>query len=126
VSETSNALGKQLAQFLLTIIFLPFEAHISLDAIVRTLVRVFWTKQLMLEWKTASDAERGACASLPGFCRSMWVGPALSATAGAMARNRLAAIMMPTPKRTPPANAKTLIAITSIGEKPATVRAVNP
>ena len=41
---TADALGKQSAQFLFTLIFLPYEAYISLDAIVRTLVRVLWTK----------------------------------------------------------------------------------
>lgn len=77
---TASALGKDLVQFLCTLTFLPYEAYISLDAIVRTLARVFWTKQKMLEWKTASDAERGTRAGLPGFFRSMWIGPAIAGT----------------------------------------------
>ena len=49
---------------LLTFVFLPYEAYISADAIVRTLVRIVWTQRRLLEWKTASDAERGADGSL--------------------------------------------------------------
>ncbi len=79
LSVTANALGKQLAQLLFTLVFLLYEASISLDAIVRTLVRLHWTKKNLLEWKTSSDANRGAGASLPSFFRSMWMGPALSA-----------------------------------------------
>ena len=56
LSVTANALGKQLAQFLCTLVFLPYEAYISVDAIVRTLTRMLWTKTKMLEWKTSSDA----------------------------------------------------------------------
>ena len=41
---TASALGKHAAQFLFTLVFLPYDAYISLDAIVRTLVRMLWTK----------------------------------------------------------------------------------
>jgi cellobiose phosphorylase len=78
---TANALGKQLAQSLCTLVFLAYEAYISVDAIARTLVRMLWTKKKMLEWKTSSDAERSARVSLPGFFQSMWIGPAISETA---------------------------------------------
>src|SRR5207302_2240081 len=75
-----GALGKHAAQFLGTFIFLPYEAYISTDAIVRTLARMLWTKKKMLEWKTSSDADRGACVTLPGFLWSLWVGPVLAVT----------------------------------------------
>jgi len=78
---TAIALGKQGAQFLFTLVFLPYDAYVSLDAIVRTLVRVLWTRKKLLEWKTSSDATRSACTDLPGFFRSLGVGPAISATA---------------------------------------------
>ncbi len=77
---TAIALGKQGAQFLFILVFLPYDAYISLDAIVRTLARTFWTKRKLLEWKTSSDATRSACADLPGFFRSLAVAPAISAT----------------------------------------------
>ncbi len=78
---TTHTLGKQVTQVLFTLVFLPYDAFVSLDAIGRTLVRVHWTRKKMLEWKTSSDANRGACADLPGFLRSMWIGPAIAAPA---------------------------------------------
>jgi cyclic beta-1,2-glucan synthetase len=80
LSATTNALGKQTVQIVCMLGFLPYEAYIGLDAILRTLLRMVWTKKKLLEWKTSSDANRGACANLLGFFRSMWVGPAISAT----------------------------------------------
>ena len=75
------ALGKQAAQFLFTLVFLPYDAYISLDAIIRTLVRVHWTKQSLLEWKTSSDAQRSAGADLSSFFRSMGSAPAIAVVA---------------------------------------------
>ncbi|HEV3340130.1 MAG TPA: glucoamylase family protein, partial [Pirellulales bacterium] len=75
---TAGALGKHLAQCLFTLVFLPYDAYISLDAIVRTLVRVLWTKKNLLEWKTASSAERGAPEDLAGFFRTMWFAPVVA------------------------------------------------
>lgn len=77
---TTSGLGKQLAQFMFTMTFLPYEAFLSLDAIVRTLVRVLWTKRHLLEWRTSSDADRGAGADLSDYLWPMWIGPAISAT----------------------------------------------
>jgi cyclic beta-1,2-glucan synthetase len=77
--STLSAFGKQSAQFLCTFVFLPHEALISTDAIVRTLTRLLWTKTRMLEWKTASDASLGASTELASFYQAMWFGPALGA-----------------------------------------------
>ncbi|MBI2806874.1 MAG: cyclic beta 1-2 glucan synthetase [Planctomycetes bacterium] len=81
LSATVSTMGKQSVQFLCTFVFLPFEALISADAIVRTVTRMLWTKTKMLEWKTASDASLGASTDLASFIQSMWFGPALGATA---------------------------------------------
>ena len=81
LSVTANAVGKNLAQFVCAFIFLPNEANISADAIVRTITRMLWTKTRMLEWKTSSDATLGASTELVGFFRTMWFGPAISITA---------------------------------------------
>ena len=81
VRTTAGALGKQAAQFLFMLAFLPYDAYINLDAIVRTLVRVLWTKKLLLEWKTASSAESGAPDDLADFYRTMWFAPAIAAGA---------------------------------------------
>ena len=76
---TLQSLGRPLVQNALTFVFLPYEAYISADAIVRTLVRMVWTRRSMLEWKTASDSERGSNGSLTNMFRVMAVAPALAA-----------------------------------------------
>ena len=80
LSATGKSLGKHASQVLCTFIFLPYEAFISSDAIARTLARMLWTKKNLLEWKTSSDANRGASTTLSGYLRSMWVALALSVT----------------------------------------------
>ena len=82
----------QLGQIFLTLVFLPYDAFISLDAIGRTLLRLLITRKRLLEWQTSSDAERdgprrsrrllcdhvdraGGRAGWAGFCWS-WLQPA--------------------------------------------------
>ena len=77
----TGGLGRQIAQWCLTLVFLPYDAYVSVDAISRTLVRVLWTKNKLLEWKTASDAERSDSGKLTGFFRSMWFAPLVSLAA---------------------------------------------
>lgn len=76
VRETLQATGRPLAQNILSFVFLPYESYICCDAIIRTLVRVFWTKRRLLEWKTASDSERGSDGSLSGTIYQMMIAPA--------------------------------------------------
>jgi cyclic beta-1,2-glucan synthetase len=42
---------------LLNLVYLPYQALLSLDAIVRALVRRFITGERLLEWETAAEAE---------------------------------------------------------------------
>jgi cyclic beta-1,2-glucan synthetase len=56
-------LRRQVIQWLLVIIFIPFEALIALDAILLTLVRVFFTRQNLLEWVPAAKTSRMALAA---------------------------------------------------------------
>jgi cyclic beta-1,2-glucan synthetase len=80
LSVTLQALGQPLAYGLLTFVWMPYEAYVSLDAIARTLVRMGWTKRRRLEWKTASEAERGTDGNLGATFRAMAVAPVLAAT----------------------------------------------
>ncbi len=73
--------GKQAVQFVSTFVFLPYEAFISADAIVRTIWRMTLTKSKMLEWQTYSAANQSGDKSLQSFIRTMWIGPTLSITA---------------------------------------------
>jgi cyclic beta-1,2-glucan glucanotransferase len=65
-------------QIALAITFLPHQAWVSLDAIGRTLWRLLITRRKLLEWQTASRAERVTS----GTPREMWraMGPAVTAT----------------------------------------------
>jgi cellobiose phosphorylase len=78
LNATVRGAGRQLCQVLLTLAFLPYDAFISLDAIARTLVRLCITRKRMLEWQTASDAERNARTGFADFYRTMWIAPAIS------------------------------------------------
>jgi hypothetical protein len=81
VKVTLRSLGRPLIQNALKFVFLPYEAYISTDAIARTLVRTCWTKRRLLEWKTASDSERGADGNLGTTFRSMAFAPVLAVAA---------------------------------------------
>jgi cellobiose phosphorylase len=66
---------RQAGQVLFTLVFIPYDAYVSLDSIVRTLTRVLWTHRKLLEWTTSSEAELRARTDLWAHYRSMWVGP---------------------------------------------------
>ena len=54
-----NTLVTANASVFLTLIFLAHQTLISLDAVVRTLIRRMVTRQRLLEWETAAEAEIG-------------------------------------------------------------------
>ncbi|HTL05800.1 MAG TPA: hypothetical protein VL241_08645, partial [Gemmatimonadales bacterium] len=62
----------------LAIAFLPHQAWVSADAILRTLWRLLMSRRRLLEWQTASRAERTSA----GTTQEMWraMGPAVAAT----------------------------------------------
>lgn len=78
---TLDSLVRPLVQNALTLVFLPYEAYSSADAITRTLWRLWWSRRRLLEWKTASDSERGNDESPWGACRAMAFAPALAGAA---------------------------------------------
>lgn len=69
-------------QVALAIVFLPHQAWISMDAIVRTLWRLAVTKRRLLEWQPASFAERLASKSSRSVWRAMW--PAVAMAVGVL------------------------------------------
>ncbi|MBL8854347.1 MAG: cyclic beta 1-2 glucan synthetase, partial [Planctomycetaceae bacterium] len=73
--DVAKTLGQSLQQGSMSLAFLPFEAWVSLDAIVRTTVRMRWTRARMLEWKTASDSDLEGCGGLIATYRAMWAAP---------------------------------------------------
>lgn len=73
-------LKASLFQFILGIVFLPYQAVTAGDAIIVTLNRVFITKKNMLEWVTSSDADK----SQPNSFKSYLTAMGFSALSGLM------------------------------------------
>ncbi len=69
-------------QSLLTITFLADQARTLVDAVARTLVRLFVTRRNMLEWETAASTERRMGADLAHFVAGMWQAPAIAVALG--------------------------------------------
>ena len=59
------------AQIALTIVFLAYQTWLMLDAIVRTLSRLFVTRKHLLEWVTAAHAKRTVDLNLLGIFARM-------------------------------------------------------
>jgi hypothetical protein len=54
--DTANTFARQHLMALLNFTYLLHDALLAIDAIVRSLARVFVTRQRMLEWETAAEA----------------------------------------------------------------------
>lgn len=52
--------------------FIPFQAYQMVDAIIRTLYRLFISKKNLLEWQTAADAEAKSGKSFASYFHLMW------------------------------------------------------
>ncbi len=78
----ARSFPRQLAQILLTLAFLPYDAFISLDAIGKTWLRLLVTHKRLLEWRTSGDSERAGHAGLAGFYRTMWFAPGIALGGG--------------------------------------------
>ena len=74
-AATRSTSAQQLA---LAIVFLPHQAWVSADAIVRTLWRLFVSRRHLLEWQTASQTERGVADSFRDVWRAMWPAVAIA------------------------------------------------
>ncbi len=82
-----------LSQAALTLACLPYEAFLSLDAILRTAGRMWITRRHLLEWSPSSEVNRHRRMDLPASFRAMWIAPTIAlATAMALAIPRPAAL----------------------------------
>jgi hypothetical protein len=57
LQDAASAFFATLVTTTLTLIFLAHQTLLSIDAVVRALVRVTFTRERMLEWETAAEAE---------------------------------------------------------------------
>jgi cellobiose phosphorylase len=67
-----------LCQLLFILVFLPYDALVSIDAILRTLFRTLISRRHLLQWVTSSDSQRTARNPLPTFILTMGTTPLLA------------------------------------------------
>jgi cyclic beta-1,2-glucan synthetase len=84
LSTLGGQVRTNLLQAGLKVVFLLDQAMIMVDAIGRTLYRLFVSKQQLLEWTTTSEAERARAKGSSGVDRRMLAGSALSLGGGAL------------------------------------------
>ncbi len=72
---------QRLTQAAFTLACLPYEAYFSLDAIVRTVVRMLFTHRRLLEWNPSGEAARNCRTDFAATLRTMWIAPLIAITA---------------------------------------------
>jgi len=77
--QASRDAGRPMALAGLELAVLPYATIMNLDAIMRSAIRMIFTRKGLLTWHTKAYARRNACRTLAGFCREMWFAPALAA-----------------------------------------------
>ncbi|MHB1071964.1 MAG: GH36-type glycosyl hydrolase domain-containing protein [Gemmatimonadaceae bacterium] len=84
-----GAIGRDLRtsarQVGVAVAFLPHQAWLSLDAIARAVWRMAVSHRNLLQWQTASDAERAGADTRRAVWRAMWPAPAIALVALAAA-----------------------------------------
>jgi cellobiose phosphorylase len=73
--QTGNSAAKSIEHALLTLVLLPYDTVICVDAILRSGVRMLFTKRGLLLWHIKSYARRNARHTLTDFVTEMWVAP---------------------------------------------------
>jgi cyclic beta-1,2-glucan synthetase len=63
--------SKMFKQTLLTFVFMPHQAFMCLDAILRTVYRMYISRKNLLQWETAYHTERKSSARLSSFFAEM-------------------------------------------------------
>ncbi len=96
LSAAAHAAGRHFAQAAFMLVCLLYESFFTLDAIFRTVGRMWFTHRRRLEWSLSSHSKtEGKRTSLAVVYRRMWFAPALSMVAaiylGAMRGSALAA-----------------------------------
>jgi hypothetical protein len=87
LATSAQSARRHLGQMLFTLVCLPFEAYFSLDAIIRTHIRLLITHRKLLEWNPSREVERLASLAPPAsagtgrttfFFPTMWSAPVIA------------------------------------------------
>ncbi|MHB1561338.1 MAG: glucoamylase family protein, partial [Isosphaeraceae bacterium] len=96
--KSRETLPATLGQVAMEITFLAYRSGVLVDAIVRTLARLFVSRRKLLEWETAASTEQRLGTNLPHFIKEMWSAPALAvAIAAAVAMLNPGALIAASP-----------------------------
>lgn len=63
---------KSLKQTMIILSFIPYQSYLMIDAIIRTIFRMFISKKHLLQWKTAEEAETEINNSSFAYMKRMW------------------------------------------------------
>ena len=69
--KTISGVKASLIRGVLSLAILPDKAYFSINACIKTLYRLFFSKKHFLEWTTAEEAEKNAKKDLPSYYRNM-------------------------------------------------------
>ncbi|MEZ0271606.1 MAG: glucoamylase family protein [Methylophilaceae bacterium] len=79
---TGNTASRQIVLAFLSLVFLPYDALICLGAILRSGMRMLFTRRGLLLWQLPSYAIRNARRTLAEFFVEMWLAPLLAVFLG--------------------------------------------
>ncbi|MGA8570846.1 MAG: glucoamylase family protein [Desulfobaccales bacterium] len=81
LTSIRRSADRHFAQAAFTLVCLPYEAFFSLDAIIRTGVRILITHKRLLEWNPSGDRERPGRSDLAASLQAMWIAPLIALAA---------------------------------------------
>ncbi|AMP10133.1 glycosyltransferase 36 associated family protein [Collimonas arenae] len=92
LSASLRATTQHFIHAVLNLIFLPYEAAVNLDAILRTQWRILVSHKKLLAWNPSSEANRQSNNSLVSYYQLMWIAPTIAFVTAAylVIRNPLA------------------------------------
>ena len=76
---TGKSAVRPLVRALLTLVLLPYDALVYLDAIVRSGMKMLFTRRGLMLWHLPSYGRRNARRTPQGFLLEMWIAPVLAA-----------------------------------------------
>ena len=78
IALTGKSALRPLTRAFLALVLLPYDGLVYLDAIVRSGVRMLFTRRGLMLWHLPSYGRRNARRTPEGFLAEMWIGPALA------------------------------------------------
>ncbi len=98
LTQTAKATGRPMTLALLTLILLPYDALICLNAILRSGVRMLFTRRGLMLWQLSSYAIRNARRTAAEFFQEMWIAPLLAVILGlTLGPTRAVTLLLPAP-----------------------------